>query len=181
LNRFSQTKKRCFNIRKFIHMTKYLIAILLSLVSIVTASQTVKHGNLELSAMTFRVLKGGQNGCAYITIINTSKEDDRLISATCDKSVADHVELHDHLMNPETNVMRMIEIKAIDVKGDQTPVKLESGGKHLMLMKVTPEAADFKTISLDLEFEKAGKVTVTFDAEKKSPCCSENKTSCCGS
>ena len=165
-------------------MKKIIGACILSIATAFACSTT--HGTLELSEMTFRALNGAKNGSAYLTITETSETGDKLIGAAC--AFADHVEIHDHITDPLTKAKKMVEIGTLEIPGTKSEcsfltcwfkaekhsVSLKKGGKHLMLMELKPNAIDQKTMDIELTFEKAGKVTVTFKPEDKiesGECC----------
>lgn len=98
---------------------------------------------------------GAKTGAAFLQV--TAKTDsDKLIDAR--SSVAEHVELHNHVH--ENGVMRMRRVDAIEVPAGKT-VTLEPGGYHLMLMNLKQPLKAGDTIDLTLVFEKAGQVEVT--------------------
>jgi copper(I)-binding protein len=59
----------------------------------------------------------------------------------------------------EGDVMSMSDVPVIDLPAGGT-VELKSGGYHIMLMDLAKELKAGDTISLVLEFEKAGKMTL---------------------
>jgi copper(I)-binding protein len=97
-------------------------------------------------------------GAAFMTLVNTGPEDDRLVAASTD--AAQRVELHTHLEDAE-GVMRMVEVEdgfAIPAGGETV---LQRGGLHVMMMGLTRPFAQGEAIELTLTFEKAGDVTLT--------------------
>lgn len=102
----------------------------------------------------FETAEGMKNGAVLLNIKNTGAEDDKLVSASSD--VADKTEIHE--MAEENGVMKMREVKSVDVKAGET-VELKAGGYHIMLMGLKkPLKADEK-FPMTLTFEKAGAVT----------------------
>lgn len=95
------------------------------------------------------------NGAAYMTLVNTGHEVDRLLSASGD--VAKTIELHTHLA--ENNVMKMRKVDAIKVAPGE-PTALRPGGLHVMLIGLQKPLAAGQTFPLTLKFEKAGEVPV---------------------
>lgn len=95
------------------------------------------------------------NGAAYMTLVNTGREVDRLLSASGE--VAETVELHTHLM--ENNVMKMRKVEAIEVAPGE-PTALRPGGLHIMLIGLKQPLAAGQTFPLTLRFEKAGAASV---------------------
>ena len=97
-------------------------------------------------------------GAAFMTIMNISGTDDRLIAAASD--AAQRVELHTHIEAAD-GVMRMVEVE----DGFEVPAggsaMLSRGGNHVMMMGLTQQFVHGETIEVTLTFEQAGDVTVT--------------------
>ncbi|MEJ5224282.1 MAG: copper chaperone PCu(A)C [Anaerolineales bacterium] len=105
----------------------------------------------------------GANGGAFMVIQNGGAEADRLLSASSE--VAQTVEVHETKM--ENDVMTMREMEGgleIPARGS---VKLAPGGYHIMLINLKQELKPGDTVTLTLNFEKAGAITV--QAEVKAP------------
>ena len=96
-----------------------------------------------------------KTGAAYMTLVNTGAETDRLLSAFGD--VAETIELHTHLL--ENNVMKMRKVDAIEVAPGE-PTALKPGGLHVMLIGLKKPLVAGQTFPLTLKFEKAGEVPV---------------------
>ena len=96
-----------------------------------------------------------KNGAAYMTLVNTGAETDRLLSASGE--VAETIELHTHLL--ENNVMKMRKVDAIEVAPGE-PTALKPGGLHVMLLGLKKPLVAGQTFPLTLKFEKAGEVPV---------------------
>lgn len=106
-------------------------------------------------------------GAAFMTIMNMSDTDDRLVAASSD--VAERVELHTHLEDAN-GVMRMIEVEdgfAVPA-GSQT--MLARGGAHVMFMGLRQPFVNGETIEVTLTFEQAGDMTVEIpiDLDRKA-------------
>ena len=106
------------------------------------------------------------SGAAFMGLMNTGTEDDRLIAARSD--VAERVELHTHLQD-SNGVMRMVEVKdgiAVPAGG---MAMLARGGDHVMFMGLKQSLAHGDTVDVTLVFEKAGEVAVAIpvDLERK--------------
>ncbi|MDG4597945.1 MAG: copper chaperone PCu(A)C [Candidatus Contendobacter sp.] len=101
------------------------------------------------------------NGAAYMTLVNTGKEADRLVGASGEVSAT--VELHTHLM--EDGVMKMRPIKAIEVNPGE-PAVLRPGGLHIMLIGLKKPLVAGQTFPLRLRFEKAGEMPVEVKVRK---------------
>ncbi|MBL3610514.1 copper chaperone PCu(A)C [Rhodovulum sulfidophilum] len=103
-----------------------------------------------------------QSGAAFMTLVNTGAEDDRLIAAASD--AAERVELHTHVSDAN-GVMRMIEVE----DGFRVPAHghhdLRRGGDHVMLLGLTRPLTEGDIVGLTLTFEKAGTVEVDAPVE----------------
>jgi periplasmic copper chaperone A len=96
------------------------------------------------------------SGGAWLTIENSGRNADRLLSAS--SPAAKSVELHS--MRMEGNVMKMREVPAIDL-GPAAKLEMKPGdGYHLMLMGLRQPLKAGERFPLTLQFEKAGKLEV---------------------
>lgn len=115
-------------------------------------------------------------GAAYMTL--TSANDDKLVGASVDASVAKTVEIHemvpveaadgadhsDSTMEPATSMpmngqMVMRQVEAIDLPGGKA-VELKPGSYHIMLIDLAKPLTVGKTIKMTLDFEKHGDLMV---------------------
>jgi hypothetical protein len=100
---------------------------------------------------------------AYMQI--RSDADARLVSVS--SPAVPRVEMHE--MKMDGDVMRMREVKAIELPKGKT-VSLEPGGFHIMLMNLQKPIAAGDVIPLILTVESGGKrQTVELKAEARSP------------
>lgn len=97
----------------------------------------------------------GRNGAAFLTIVNRTAGEIRLVGAQ--SPACARVELHESVM--ADGVMKMVPQAAIPVPAGGTTV-LEPGGLHLMLMQAKPAVKPGGTITLTLAFADAGRQTV---------------------
>lgn len=98
-----------------------------------------------------------KSGAAFMVLMNTSDQDDRLVAAKSD--VAARVELHTHREIAD-GVMKMMEVEegfAIPAGGTHM---LARGGDHVMFMGLNEPFADGDTVAVTLVFEHAGEVAV---------------------
>ena len=102
-----------------------------------------------------------QTGAAYMALKLAGKEADRLVKATSPDAAM--VEMH--TMAIENGVMRMHEVKAIDLKPGAT-TELKPGGFHIMMIGLKRPLREGESIKLTLTFEKAGTVDVDATVEK---------------
>lgn len=139
--------------------------------------------NIVIKNPFFIKRKGAVNGSVYMTITQTSEEDDVLLSATCNQAAS--VELHDHVFDPKTEIKKMVKLNELTIPGThakcsfftcwfqakQNPVELKKGGRHIMLMQMKEDAIDQKDITLVLNFKKAGSVELKIPrASHDGPC-----------
>ncbi len=95
------------------------------------------------------------NGVIYLTLKNNGGSDDVLVSVA--SNVAKATELHESKM--EGDVMKMIPVPSIPIPAGKS-VKLEPGGKHIMLINLQQALKPGGTISVTLNFEKSGAMTL---------------------
>ena len=128
------------------------------------ASLPAWAANISVSDAWARATMPGQPvSGAYMKI--QSDADARLISAS--STAVPRVEVHE--MKMDGDVMRMREVKAIDLPKGKT-VSLEPGGFHIMLMNLPKPIAAGEVIPLTLVVESGGKrQTVEVKAEARSP------------
>ncbi|MEM9709347.1 MAG: copper chaperone PCu(A)C [Pseudomonadota bacterium] len=103
-------------------------------------------------------------GAAFMTIMNMSDTDDRLVAAS--SNVSERVELHTHLEDAN-GVMRMIEVEdgfAIPAGG---MTELARGGAHVMFMGLNQPFNDGESIEVTLTFEQAGDMTLMIPIDLK--------------
>ena len=110
--------------------------------------------------------EGAKSGAVFMTIMNHSDADDRLIAVSSD--VAERAELHTH-KEDANGVMQMLHVEEgfPVLAGRMHP--LERGGDHIMLMGLKQSLSHGDTVSVTLTFEKSGDVTVDIpvDLERK--------------
>ena len=100
---------------------------------------------------------------AYLTLRNPGSAADRLVQVQCD--AANAVELHKTEI--KDNVMKMAPVEGgieIPAGGE---VQLKPGGLHIMLIGVQRELKAGEKLTLKLQFEKTGALTV--EAEIRNP------------
>ena len=136
----------------------WMIAAVFSL-----AAQTAWAANISVTGAWVRATMPGQPvGGAYMQI--QSDADARLLSAS--SPAVPRVEIHE--MKMDGDVMRMREVKAIDLPKGKT-VSLEPGGFHIMLMNLPKPIAAGDMIPLTLVVESGGKQqTVEVKAEARA-------------
>jgi periplasmic copper chaperone A len=122
----------------------------------------VKAGDIVISqAWSSTTPKGAETGGGYLTIENKGSAPDRLIGGSTD--VAGSVQIHG--MPTEGGVMRMRPVENGVTIEPGKMVKLAPGGYHLMMMDLKQPLQRGDKVPVTLEFEKAGRVTISLDVE----------------
>ncbi len=130
----------------------------------VLAAPAAWAANIGVTDVWARATMPGQKvSGAYMQI--RSDVDARLVGAS--SPAVPRVEMHE--MKMDGDVMRMREVKAIDLPKGRT-VSLEPGGLHIMLMNLQKPIAAGDLIPLTLVVESGGKQqTVEVKAEARAP------------
>lgn len=118
-----------------------------------------KAGDLTVSAPWSRATPGGAKiAGGYLKITNTGTSPDRLVSAAT--VAAGRVEIHE--MSMTNGVMQMRPLaEGLTIKPGET-VELKPGGLHIMFMDLTQPFKQGDFVKATLQFEKAGKLEVSF-------------------
>lgn len=125
-----------------------------------------KVGDIQINHPFARATVPGQvSGGAYLGLENNGKTDDALVSA--ESAVAKSVELHTMEMTAD-NVMKMREVKKIDLGAGKKISMKPGGGFHIMLMGLKQQLKAGEKFPLTLYFEKAGKIDVVVNVEAAS-------------
>ena len=128
--------------------------------SSVAIADEIKAGDLVITEAWSRATpKGAKTGAGYLTIENKGGTPDRLIGGSAD--VAGKVEIHEMAMSKGVMKMRPVE-NGLTIDPGKS-VKLAPSGYHLMIMDLKAPLKQGDKVPVTLEFEKAGKVTVSFD------------------
>jgi copper(I)-binding protein len=125
-------------------------------------AQSVKAGDLVISQPWTRATAGGAKvGGGYLTIENKGTVADKLIGGSTD--AAGKLEIHQ--MSVSNGVMKMHQVEGgLTIEPGKT-VKLAPGGYHLMLVDLKHPFKQGEQVPVTLEFEKAGKIAVSFNVE----------------
>ena len=116
------------------------------------ASITIAHPWLRATPRTAPVAGG------YVTLTNTGKEPDTLVSARLTMAPEGQV----HTMTMKNGVMEMRRLdKGLAIAPGAT-VTLRPGGDHLMFLNPTAQLNEGESVEGSLTFERAGTVPVTF-------------------
>ena len=123
-------------------------------------AEEVKAGDLVITQGWSRATPGGAKvGGGYLTIENKGAAPDRLIGGSVD--IAGKVEVHEMAVNNGVMTMRPLD-KGLAIEPGKT-VKLAPGGYHLMMFDLKSPLRQGDKLPVTLQFEKAGKVTVSLD------------------
>ncbi len=95
------------------------------------------------------------NGAAYLAIVNSGSEDDRLTGAV--SAAAARTEIHAHV--ERDGVMRMTKLDGLDIPAGKT-VTLKPGGLHIMLFRLRSPLRKGGRFDLELHFRSGVKKTV---------------------
>ncbi|PDT75709.1 copper chaperone PCu(A)C [Bradyrhizobium sp. C9] len=126
------------------------------------AAEDVKAGDLVITqAWTRATPNGAKIGGGYLTIENKGTTPDRLVSGSGD--VAGKIEVHEMSMDNGVMKMRALD-KGLTIEPGKT-VKLAPGGYHLMMFDLKNPLKQGDKVPVTLEFEKAGKVSVSLDVQ----------------
>jgi periplasmic copper chaperone A len=138
------------------------VAFLAALSAVPAHAQEVKAGDLVITQAWSRATPGGAKiGGGYLTIENKGSTPDRLIGGSGD--IASKIEVHEMSMNGGVMTMRPLD-KGLMIEPGKT-VKLAPGGFHLMLFDLKAPLKQGDKVPVTLEFEKAGKVTLSLDVQ----------------
>jgi hypothetical protein len=125
-------------------------------------AEEIKAGDLVIMQAWSRATPGGAKiGGGYLTIENKGSTPDRLLGGS--SAVASKVAVHEMAVNNGVMTMRPLD-KGLTIAPGQT-VKLAPGGYHLMMFDLKSPFKAGEKVPVTLDFEKAGRVTVTFDVE----------------
>ena len=104
-------------------------------------------------------------GAIYMTI--TSPNDDVLVSAAVDMSVAMMTQVHETTMNAD-GTMGMQEVDEVALSAG-TAVALEPGGFHIMLMGLKQPLVLGDTVEVVLTFKSGEEITVDAEVRDEAP------------
>src|SRR3954468_8009637 len=142
--------------------TLTLAALAASLFAVSVRAEDVKAGDLVISQAWSRATPGGAKiAGGYLTIENKGTAPDKLIGGSGD--IAGKVEVHEMATKNGVMTMRPLE-KGLTIEPGKT-VKLAPGGYHLMMFDLKGPLKQGDKVPVTLEFEKAGKVTVSLDVQ----------------
>ena len=118
-------------------------------------SPEYRIGQLKIENPYARATVPGQKAAGGFMKIENKGSADQLIAAS--SPVAGEMQLH--TMTMDGNVMKMREVKAIEVPANGT-VELKPGGLHLMFMDIKSPLKAGEAVPVKLKFQKAGEVEI---------------------
>ena len=137
-------------------------ALVLALFAIPARADEVKAGDLVITQAWSRATPGGAKiAGGYLAIENKGTVPDRLVGGSGD--VAARIEIHEMAMTNGVMTMRPLD-KGLAIEPGKT-VKLAPGGYHLMMFDLKSPLKQGDKVPVTLEFEKAGKVTLSLDVQ----------------
>jgi periplasmic copper chaperone A len=146
---------------KTIGRTLLTISLLLT-GCVVARADDVKAGDLVISQAWSRATPGGAKVAGgYLTIENKGTVADKLVGVSAD--IAGKAEVHEMAMDNGVMKMRLLD-KGLVIDPGKT-VKFAPGGYHLMLQELKGSFKQGDKVPVTLQFEKAGKVTVSLDVQ----------------
>ena len=139
-----------------------LAALAATLFAVPARAEEVKAGDLVITQAWSRATPSGAKiAGGYLTIENKGATPDRLLGGSGD--IAGRVEVHEMTMNNGVMTMRPLD-KGLAIEPGKT-VKLAPGGYHLMIMDLKTPFKQGDKVPVTLQFEKAGKVTLSLDVQ----------------
>ena len=137
-------------------------ALLLLVPAFGAAAQDYNAGSIEIVRPVAKATLPGQPvGGGFFTLVNHGAEPDRLVAIT--SPVSGDVQMHEMRMQDDVMQKRKLP-DGIAVPAGAT-VRLETGGLHVMFMKIAAPFREGESFPATLNFEKAGEVTVQFEVE----------------
>ena len=137
-----------------------LTALAASVFAVPAWAGDAKAGDIVITQAWSRATPNGAKiAGGYLTIENKGAVPDRLVGGSGE--IAGKVEVHEMAVNNGVMTMRPLD-KGLAIEPGKT-VKLAPGGLHLMLMDLKGPFKQGDKVPLTLEFEKAGKVTLSLD------------------
>lgn len=139
-------------------LTKNLLAAaLVAVVASPLAASAVRIGTLSIDGAWSRETASGQSvGGAFMTISNTGRNADRLLSGS--SPVANEVQLH--TMSLDGGVMRMRQVQGGLNVPAHGKLELKPGAFHIMFIGLKHPLRQGERVPLTLRFQRAGRVTV---------------------
>jgi copper(I)-binding protein len=130
------------------------------------AGQARAAGPISVESAWTRATAAAQSvGGGFMTIVNTGKADDRLVSAS--SPVAAEVQIHD--MKMEEGVMRMRQLTGGLAVPAGARVELKPRSLHLMFMQLKAPLVAGQTVPVTLQFEKGASAPTATGPQPAAP------------
>lgn len=107
---------------------------------------------------------GAPTAAIYLTIANRGPGADRLVDLAT--PIAAHASLHRSM--EENGMAGMRPVESLEIPGDGS-IRLEPGGYHIMLERLTGELAEGDSVPLTLRFERAGALEIDVPVSRTPP------------
>ena len=140
---------------------KKIVVLLAALLALPAFAQDTTVGSITVAHPWARATPGAVKNSAAFMMLDNKGVADKLVGVSGD--VAKEIQIHS--MITEAGVMKMREIKSLDIPANGK-AELKPGGFHVMLIGLKDGLKEGEKFPLKLKFEKAGEVTVQFTAEK---------------
>lgn len=142
------------------------------LVTLSSYAHDYQLGEIRIGHPYARPTMPGQTSAgAYLTLENVGKDTDTLLSIASPAAKSAEI----HTMSMDGNVMRMREVRGIELK-PAAKVEMKPGhGYHIMLLGIKEQLKPGDKIPLTLTFEKSGKTEVSAWVEDRNPKAAEEK------
>lgn len=141
---------------------RHFLALAVAIIAAPLAAHGFTVGDLKIGHPWSRETATGQSaGGGFLTITNSGKQADRLVSAT--SPAASQVQIHTVSMTG--GVMRMRELPGgLEIPAGAT-VTLKPGGFHIMLVGLKAPLKQDMMVPTELRFQRAGEVKIHFKVE----------------
>jgi copper(I)-binding protein len=127
--------------------------------STAASADTFKVGDITVASPWTRATPGGAKVAGgYLKVTNNGAAADKLVGGATD--ISGRVEIHEMAMSGGVMQMRPLN-EGLELKAGQA-VELKPGGYHMMFLDLKRQLKEGETVKATLQFEKAGKVDVTF-------------------
>ena len=140
---------------------KNFLLLLVAACSLNAFAEDAKIGAITINHPWARATPGAVKNSAAFMLFDNKGAADKLVSVT--GTVAKEIQIHS--MVTEAGVMKMREIKGLDIPANGK-AELTPGGYHIMLIGIADGLKEGTKFPLTLKFEKAGEITVQVIAEK---------------
>lgn len=141
-------------------MTKFslFMAAMTAFFALSAGQMAAAHDGIRVEDPYARVMgASAKSGAVFMTLLNHSIEDDRLLSVSTD--AAERAELHTHSQDAN-GVMRMGEVtEGFAIEGMETHA-LDRAGDHIMLLGLTRALKPGDILTLTLTFERGGDMVI---------------------